>query len=47
MRNACRVLVGKPEAKKPLGRSRRRWEDSINMNLREMGWDDIDWIGLP
>jgi hypothetical protein len=46
MRNAYRVLVRKPEAKKPLGRSRRRWEDNINMNLRELGWDGIHWIRL-
>ncbi|KAJ4446123.1 hypothetical protein ANN_12815 [Periplaneta americana] len=45
-RNACRVLVGRPEGKKPLGRRRRRWEDNIKMNLREVGYDDRDWINL-
>ena len=38
-RNAYRVLVGKPEGKRPLGRPRRRWEDNIKMNLREVGCD--------
>jgi hypothetical protein len=45
-RNAYRILVGKPEEKRPLGRSRRRWVDNIKMDLRERGWDDIDWIDL-
>jgi hypothetical protein len=36
-RNAYRILVGKPEGKRPLGRPRRRWEDTIKMNLREIG----------
>jgi hypothetical protein len=40
-RNAYRLLVGKPEEKRPLGRPRRRWVD-----LEEVGWDDVDWIGL-
>jgi hypothetical protein len=38
--------VGKPEGKRPLGRSRRRWLDSIKMDLREIGWDSMDWIDL-
>jgi hypothetical protein len=38
--------VGKPEGKRPLGRSRRRWEDKIEMGLRYIGWCDIDWIHL-
>jgi hypothetical protein len=38
-RNACRILVGKPEGKRPLGRSSRRWVDNIKINLREIGWD--------
>ena len=42
-RNAYRVLVGKPEGKRPLGRPRRRWED-IKMNLRELGCDPGDWL---
>jgi hypothetical protein len=45
-RNAYRLLVGKPEGKKPLGRSRRRWVDNITMDLGEVVWDDVDWIGL-
>ncbi|KAJ4435492.1 hypothetical protein ANN_18108 [Periplaneta americana] len=45
-RNAYRVLVGKPEGKRPLGRPRRRWEDNIKMDLREVGYDDRDWINL-
>ncbi|KAJ4427519.1 hypothetical protein ANN_25167 [Periplaneta americana] len=44
--NAYRVLVGRPEGKKPLGRPRRRWEDDIKMDLREVGYDDRDWINL-
>ncbi|KAJ4444087.1 hypothetical protein ANN_05876 [Periplaneta americana] len=43
-RNAYRVLVGRPEGKRPLGRPRRRWEDNIKMDLREVGYDDRDWI---
>jgi hypothetical protein len=43
-RNACRILVGKPEGKRPLGRPRRRWEDNIRMDLREIGWGGMDWI---
>jgi hypothetical protein len=38
--------VGKPEGKRPLGRPRRRWVDNIKMDLREIGWDDMDWIDL-
>jgi hypothetical protein len=45
-RNAYRLLVGKPEGKRPLGRPRRRWVDSIRMDLEEVGWGDVDWIGL-
>ncbi|KAJ4442482.1 hypothetical protein ANN_04068 [Periplaneta americana] len=45
-RNAYRVLVGKPEGKRPLGRPRRRWEDNIKMDLREVRYDDRDWINL-
>jgi hypothetical protein len=45
-RNACRILVGKPEGKRPLVRSRRRWEDNIKMDLREIGWGGMDWIDL-
>jgi hypothetical protein len=45
-RNAYRILVGKPGGKRPLGRPRRRWVDNIKMNLREIGWDGMDWIDL-
>jgi hypothetical protein len=45
-RNAYRLLVGKPEIKRPLGRPRRRWVDNIMMYLGEVGWGDVDWIGL-
>ncbi|KAJ4441577.1 hypothetical protein ANN_11433 [Periplaneta americana] len=45
-RNAYRVLVGKSERKRPLGRPRRRWEDNIKMDLREVGYDGRDWINL-
>jgi hypothetical protein len=44
--NAYRLLVGKPEGKRPLGRPRRRWVDNIRMDLEVVGWDDMDWIGL-
>jgi len=39
-------LVGKPEGKRPLGRPRRRWEDNIRMDLREVGWESVDWMHL-
>jgi hypothetical protein len=45
-RNDYRILVGKPEGKRPLGRPRRKWVDNIKMDLREVGWDGIDWIDL-
>jgi hypothetical protein len=45
-RNACRLLVGKPKGKRPQGRPRRRWVNNIRMDLGEVGWDDVDWIGL-
>jgi hypothetical protein len=45
-RNACRLLVGKPEGKRPIGRPRRRWVDNIRMDLGEVRWGDVDWIGL-
>jgi hypothetical protein len=45
-RTAYRLLVGKPEGKRPLGRARRRWVDNIRMDLGEVGWGDVDWIGL-
>jgi hypothetical protein len=45
-RNANRLLVGKPEGKRPLGRPRRRWIDNIKMYLLEIGMNVVDWIGL-
>jgi hypothetical protein len=45
-RNAYRLLVGKPERKIPVGRPRRRWVDNIRMDLGEVGWSRVDWIGL-
>jgi hypothetical protein len=39
--NECKKLVGKPEGNTPLGRPRRRWEDNIKMDLREIGWDGM------
>jgi hypothetical protein len=44
--NAYRILVGKPEGKRPLGRPRRRWVDNIKMDFREIGWDGVDWIDM-
>jgi hypothetical protein len=44
--NAYRILVGKPEGKRPRGRRRRRWVDNIKINLRDIGWDVMDWIDL-
>jgi hypothetical protein len=41
-RNVYRILVGKPEGRRPLGRPRHRWEDNIKMDLREIGWDGMD-----
>jgi hypothetical protein len=43
-RNAYRILVGKPEGKRPLGRPRRRQVDNIKMYLREIWWDGMDWV---
>jgi hypothetical protein len=45
-RGAYRALVGKPEGRRPLGRPRRRWEDNIKMDLREVGWEGADWFNL-
>jgi hypothetical protein len=45
-RKMYKVLVGKPEGKSPLGRPRRRWEDGIRMDLREIGLGSVDWIRL-
>jgi hypothetical protein len=43
-RNAYRIMVGKLEGKRPLGRPRRTWVDNIKMDLRDIGWDGTDWI---
>jgi hypothetical protein len=45
-RNAYRLLVGKPEGKRPLGRPKPKWVDDIRMDLGEMGCGSVDWIGL-
>jgi len=46
MRNPYKILVAKPDRNRPLGRPRSRWEDNIGMNLREAGWEGVDWIHL-
>jgi hypothetical protein len=46
-RNVYRLLVGKPEGRRPLGRPIRRWLDNIRMDLVEVGWGDVNWIILP
>jgi hypothetical protein len=46
MGNADNIFAGKPEGKRQLGRPRRRLEDSIRRNLREIGWEGVDWIHL-
>jgi hypothetical protein len=45
-RNAYRLFLGKPQGKRPLGRPRCRWLDSIGMDLLEVGWSDVEWIGI-
>jgi hypothetical protein len=45
-RNVCRVLVGKPEGRRPLRKPRHRWEHNIKMDLRGIGWGGMDWINL-
>jgi hypothetical protein len=45
-RNAYRILVGKPEGKRKLGRPRRMWVDNVKMDLRETGGDGVDWIDM-
>jgi hypothetical protein len=45
-KNACRILVGKTEGKRPLGRPIRRWVDDIKMDLREIRWGGMDWVDL-
>jgi hypothetical protein len=45
-RNAYRILVGRSEGKRPLGRPRHSWVDNIKMDLRQIGWGGMDWIDL-
>jgi hypothetical protein len=45
-RNAYRILVGKPEGKRPLGKPRRRWVDNLKIDLREIGRDGVDWMDM-
>jgi hypothetical protein len=44
--NTCRILVGKPEVKRPLRRPSCRWMDNVKINFREIGWGGMDWIDL-
>jgi hypothetical protein len=46
IRNVFKVLVGKPEDRRPFGRSKCRWDDNNRMYLRETGWEDVDWMHL-
>jgi hypothetical protein len=46
VRDAYNILVGRPEGRRPLGRHRRRWEDNIKLDLREIGFGDVDWIDV-
>jgi hypothetical protein len=46
MKNACKIFIGKFEGKRPLGRHRRKWEDSTRMDVRKTGWESVDWIHL-
>jgi hypothetical protein len=46
MKNAYKILVGKPEGKRPFRRPRCRWKDNIIMDIREIGWEGVDWIHL-
>jgi hypothetical protein len=45
-RGAYRILVGRPEGRRPLGRPKHRWEDNIKMDLQEVGWKGVDWIDM-
>jgi hypothetical protein len=45
-RNAYRILVGKPEGKRPLGRPRCTWVNNVKMDLREIGWDGVGWVDV-
>jgi hypothetical protein len=46
MRNAYEILVGKPKGMRPLIRFRHRWENNIRMDLKEVGWEGVDWMHL-
>jgi hypothetical protein len=46
MRNPYKIFIVKSEGKRPLGRPRRRWEDNIRVDLREIGWEVVDWMHL-
>jgi hypothetical protein len=46
VRNAYKILVGKSEGNRPLGRHKRRWEYNVGMDLREIGWENVEWIHL-
>jgi hypothetical protein len=46
MRNVYNILVGKTEGERPLEKPRRRWEDNIRMDIREIDWEGVDWIEL-
>jgi hypothetical protein len=45
-RKLYKVLIGKPEGERPLGRPRSRWEDGIRMHITEGGWEDVEWVQL-
>jgi hypothetical protein len=45
-RGAYRILVGRPDRKRPLGRTRRKWEDNIKMDLQEVGWTGLIWLRI-
>jgi hypothetical protein len=47
LRNSYKILVRKPEGRRPLRRHKHRWEDNIRLCLREIGWEGVDWIHLP
>jgi hypothetical protein len=46
MRNAYKIVVGKPERKRPIGRPSHRWEDNIRIDRTEIGWEYVDWMHL-
>jgi hypothetical protein len=46
VKGVYRILVGRPEGRRPLGRPRCRWEDNIKMELQEVGWEAMDWIDM-